>query len=209
MNDNKLLKHLKRAVSKFESRPILRCVHYDANGSIAATDSHRLLLIENFHNHNKEINQDIRTMEILDAPYPELGHLIPNKAKSKIKITISLSVLLRAAKALNTNTDEIIVMKIEQGKITFTNLHDEKIYGSPVKIEVNAQVVGESMKLGVNSRYIIDACEFLLDAKERYAVDDTVIHLYSENKPFTLEIKEGKYLYLVTPVRLNLPDGGK
>ena len=120
-----------------------------------------------------------------------------------------MSVLLRAAKALNTNTDEIIVMKIEQGKITFTNLHDEKIYGSPVKIEVNAQVVGESMKLGVNSRYIIDACEFLLDAKERYAVDDTVIHLYSENKPFTLEIKEGKYLYLVTPVRLNLPDGGK
>ena len=35
MNDNKLSKHLKRAVSKFESRPILRCVHYDANGSLA------------------------------------------------------------------------------------------------------------------------------------------------------------------------------
>ena len=203
MKPNKLLKHLKRAVFKFDSRPILKCAHYDGDGSLAATDSHRMLYIKDFHEHEKTFNQDVKTMEIKEEQYPDIKHLLPNKGDAKTKVVISLQVLLRVAKALNTQPNEFIEMNIKTDKIKFINYHDKMNYGEPMKIEVNARIDGEPMRIAFQAQYIIDACEFLIDAKERYAVDDVEITMYSPVRPITMEINEGQYLYLVTPVRRN------
>ncbi|MGM0217677.1 DNA polymerase III subunit beta [Enterococcus sp. AZ126] len=203
MKSNKLLKHLKRAVSQFESRPILKCAHYDKDGSLAATDSHRVLYIKNFHEHNKTFNQDVKTMEIKEEPYPDLKRLLPDKKNKKTTVTVSLEVLLRVAKALNTQANEIIEMDISDNVIKFINYHDKMNYGEPVQIKVNARVEGSPFRIAFQAQYIIDACEFLLDAKDRYVADDVEMTLYSSVRPMTMEIKEGQYLYLVTPVRMN------
>lgn len=203
MKPNKLLKHLKRAVSKFDSRPILKCAHYDEDGSLAATDSHRMLYIKDFHEHEKTFNQDVKTMELKEEQYPDLKRLLPNKKDAKTKVVISLEVLLRVAKALNTQPNEFIEMDIKSDKIKFINYHDKMNYGEPMKIEVNARIDGEPMRIAFQAQYIIDACEFLIDAKERYAVDDVEMTMYSPVRPITMEINEGQYLYLVTPVRRN------
>lgn len=202
MKANKLLKHLKRAVSQFDSRPILKCAHYDEDGSLAATDSHRMLYIKEFHAHGKTFNQDVRTMEIKEQQYPDINRLLPDKKESKTKVTISLEVLLRVAKALNTQPNEILEMSIGENSIKFINYHDKMNYGQPMRIKVNARIDGEPMRIAFQAQYVIDACEFLLDAKDRYALDDVEITMYTPVRPITMEIKEGKYLYLVTPVRM-------
>lgn len=203
MKANKLLKHLKRAVSKFDSRPILKCAHYDEDGSLTATDSHRMLYIKEFHTHGKTFNQDVKTMELKDMKYPDVSRLLPNKEDSKTKVVISLEVLLRVAKALNSLPNEIIKMSVGKTSIKFKNQHDEMHYGEPMIIKVNARIEGEPMDIAFQAQYIIDACEFLSDAKDRYALDDVEIMLYSTIRPMTMELKEGQYLYLVTPVRIN------
>lgn len=201
MKSNKLAKHLKRAVSDSEARPVLKCVRYGEDGSLAATDSHRLLYIKNFHTHEKAFNQDVRTLEIVDREYPDINRLIPTKEMTKLKVTISLNVLLRVAKSLYTSNNEVINLEIGEGHVTFTNSEDKIYYGEPVTIRTNARIEGESMAVSFVGKYLIEACEFLLDAKQRYAVDDVDFYFTSPIRPAFMEIEGGTYLYLITPIR--------
>lgn len=201
MKANKLLKHLKRAVYERDTRPILQCVHYDADGSLVATDSHRLLCIKDFHDHKETFNQDIKTLEIKHDNYPDVSRLIPDKKIANLKIKVSLSVLLRVAKSLKTQTSEVIKLEIKQNEIILTNQNDEIYYGEPVKVRIGAETEGEPMTISFLAKYIIEACEFLLDAKEMYALDTVDIYLVSAIRPVVMEIEGGKYMYLVTPVR--------
>ncbi|EQB4783580.1 DNA polymerase III subunit beta [Enterococcus faecalis] len=201
MKPNKLLKHLKRAVCNRETRPILQCVHYDSDGSLTATDSHRLLYIKDFHEHKETFNQDIKTLEIKHENYPDVSRLIPDKNIANLKIKVSLAVLLRVAKSLKTQTSEVIKLEIKQNEIILTNQNDEIYYGEPVKVRIGAETEGEPMTISFLAKYIIEACEFLLDAKEMYALDTVDIYLFSAIRPIVMEIEDGKYMYLVTPVR--------
>lgn len=194
-----LYRHLKRAASKYDTRPILKCVHYDTDGSICVTDSHRLLRINKFHDHEEQFNQDLSTMRILDGTYPDVNRLIPNKFCTEI--TISLSVLIRIMKALATSTSEVVSWELKENKITFSNESDKLYYGEPVEISANANIEGELFTISFMGRYIKECCEFFMDAKERYAIDNVKIKLSSPLKPVVFTTDEAKYVYLVTPVR--------
>lgn len=196
-----LHRHLKRAASSFDSRPILKAVHYDVDGSISVTDSHRLLRIADFHNHKEEFNQDLSTMMLLDGSYPDTSRLIPKKFSTEI--TISLSVLIRIMKALGTSADECVHWKMLEHKIIFSNQSDKMYYGEPVEISANANIEGDLFNISFKAKYVKECCEFFLDAKERYALDDVTIKMTSPLRPVIFTIDESKYIYLVTPVRTN------
>ena len=199
MEIKNLHKHLKKAASSFDSRPILKCVHFDKDGSIAVTDSHRLLLIKDFHEHTEEFNQDLTTMELKKENYPDVSRLIPDKFSTEV--IISLSILIRVMKALGTSKDEFVKWELSDNQITFSNNSDAQIYGGPVNIAVNANVKGEKIKISFNARYIKECCEFFIDAKERYAVDNVTIKMQDPTRPVVFSIGESKHIYLVTPVR--------
>ncbi|MDT2864660.1 DNA polymerase III subunit beta [Vagococcus carniphilus] len=200
MEIKNLHRHLKRAASNFESRPILKCVHYDEDGSIAVTDSHRLLVVKDFHNHEKEFNQDLTTMKLNDGVYPDVHRLIPEEFKTEI--TISLTVLIRIMKALGTNKEEFVTWKLSDEQITFSNQSDAQMYGGPVQISANASVTGEKFDISFSAKYVKECCEFFMDAKERYAVDNVTIKMVSPLRPVVFSIDESKHVYLVTPVRM-------
>lgn len=194
-----LHRHLKRAASSLDSRPILKAVHYDVDGSISVTDSHRLLRISDFHSHKEEFNQDLSTMMLLDGNYPDTSRLIPKKFSTEI--TISLSVLIRIMKALGTSSTECVRWELLEHKIVFSNQSDKIYYGEPVEISANANIEGELFDIYFNAKYIKECCEFFMDAKERYALDDVTIKMTSPTRPVIFTIDESKYIYLVTPVR--------
>lgn len=194
-----LYKHLKRTASNVNSRPILKCVHYGADGSISVTDSHRLLVIKQFHNHEKEFNQDLSTMRIVEDTYPNVSRLIPNDFRTEI--TISLSVLIRIMKDLGTTASENVQWELLENKIIFKNQSDKMYYGEPIEISANANITGEKFSICFLAKYIKECCEFFMDAKERYAVDNVTIKMTSPIRPVVFTIDESKYIYLVTPVR--------
>lgn len=194
-----LYRHLKRAASNMETRPILKCVHYDADGSIVVTDSHRLLRINDFHEHENEFNQDLSTMQLVDGNYPNVARLFPKNINTEI--TISLSVLIRIMKALGTSPGEMVTWKMLEDKIIFYNQSDKMYYGEPVEISANAKITGDLFKITFQAKYIKECCEFFMDAKERYALDNVTIKMTSPLRPVVFTIDESKYVYLVTPVR--------
>lgn len=203
MKDNKLFKHLKKTASKSLSRPVLRCVHYSNDGSIVVTDSHRLLKINNFHEHQESFSMDLWTMEISTRDYPDTSRLFPNKENASTKVKVSLSALLRAVTALKIGSDEIVLLDIKEDSVTINNLYDMKVYGRPLIIDLPAKCEGEYLKIGFNSRYLIDLCNFFLDVKQRYALDDVTFYITSKSRPALVEFEDEKFQYIVTPVRVS------
>lgn len=197
-----LNKHLKRTASDFDSRPILKCVHYGTDGSISVTDSHRMLLIKQFHTLEKEFNQDLSTMQIVEGVYPDVSRFIPSDFGTEI--TISLSVLIRIMKALGTKANEIVQWELLENKIIFRNQSDKMYYGEPIEISANANIIGEKFTICFSAKYIKECCEFFMDAKERYAVDNVTVKMASPIRPAVFTIDESKYSYLVTPVRTSI-----
>lgn len=203
MKDNKLFKHLKKTASKSLSRPVLRCVHYSNDGSIVVTDSHRLLKINNFHEHQESFSMDLWTMELSTKNYPDTNRLLPKREDASTTVKISLSALLRATTALKVSSDEIVVLEVKDKIITIKNLHDEKMFGGPLTIDLPVSKDGDDVIIAFNSRYLIDCCNFFLDAKERYAMDDVKFYINNSTRPVLVEIERSNFQYLITPVRVS------
>lgn len=200
MRQNKLMKHLKRAISKYESRPVLQCAHYDAEGSITVTDSHRLIKIDNFHTNEESFNLNLLTMELNGDNYPDTNNIIPKIEDMPTKLTVSLGALKRALLSLKTNTGDFINIDMFDGYITLSNPSD-KNESIDFEVKLNVAIEGDKYPIAFNTGYLIEAVEFLLDAKDRYAVDNVTIHMTSPVRPAVLKIEDQKYTYLVTPVR--------
>lgn len=199
MKQNKLMKHLKRAISKYESRPVLQCAHYGTDGSIVVTDSHRLIKIDNFHTHEESFNLNLLTMELNGDNYPDTNNIIPKIEDMPTKLTVSLGALKRALLSLKTNTGDFINIDMFDGYITLSNPSD-KNESIDFEVKLNVAIEGDKYPIAFNTGYLIEAVEFLLDAKDRYAVDNVTIHMTSPDRPAVLKIEDQKYTYLVTPV---------
>lgn len=66
MKTNTLIKHVKRVARKNKLRPVLGCLHYNENGNIYATDTHRAIIIKDFHASNQlfqPFNCDVRVRD--------------------------------------------------------------------------------------------------------------------------------------------------
>lgn len=65
------------------------------------------------------------------------------------------------------------------------------------------QVLKEKYSISFIAKYVKECCEFFIDAKERYAVDNVKIKMFSPIRPAVFTIDETRYVYIVTPVRTN------
>lgn len=203
MEPNKMLKHLKRAIDKSGTRPVLQCIHYDKDGSVCVTDSHRLLSIEGFHEHTETFNLNALTMELYtEGVYPDTKRLVPDIEKSNLKMTISIGALLRAAKSLQVTKNEIIKFNINEDNVIISNQSDAYT-DLNYEIKLNSLSVGDKFNISFNSKYIIEALEFFLDAKQRYAIDNVDIYMISPIRPVVMKIENESFTYLITPVRTN------
>ena len=200
MKQNKLMKHLKKAISHTGSRPMLECAHYDTDGSITVTDSHRLIRIENFHKNEEGFNLNLLTMELDEGSYPETSRLIPDIEDAKTKLTISLGALKRAVTSLKNGTGGAVNIQMFDDYIILYNSSD-KYENVKFEIKLNVAIKGERFPIAFDTNYLLDAVNFLLDAKQRFALDNVVFHMTSPIRPVVLKIEEQQYTYLVTPVR--------
>ena len=199
MQDNKLHQHLKKIVCQHAARPNLQCVQYHEDGSLRATDSHVAVWIKDFHNIGQTLIQDVRTLEFKELSYPDLDN---NFAKDNYsnKLKISLSVLKRVLTALKEGSfSNIVTLQLDPEKVVITNNHSNSEV--PIVVTVGCRYEGEPMEISFSAENLLKMVNFMLDAKQRYAVDDIEIFIRSSIRPVIAELEEGKYRFVVTPVR--------
>ena len=174
-----------------DSRPILQGISYNQEAKhIAATDSHRLLLIKT--DTPATYVQNPLTLEFLEGHYPDITRLIPsggfNIQINPADIDTSMIALLKAMK------EEVIELHITDYKLTV----NKEQQGALVTFDLNTKAEQPEI-IAANAKYICQALQFAKDAYKDFTKEDITFNYTSPIRPFTF--RTTCYDYLITPVR--------
>ena len=183
------LSNITKGVS--ESHPILQGISYNQEAKhIAATDSHRLLLIKT--DTPATYVQNPLSLSFLEGHYPDVTRLIPNGGFNiqinPADIDTSMIALLKAMK------EEVIEIHITDHKLS---IHKEK-QGALVTFDLSTKAEQPEI-IATNAKYICQALQFVKDAFKDFTKEDVTFNYTSPVRPFTF--KTSCYDYLITPIR--------
>lgn len=196
----KLLKHFKRVTdNSLDSRPILQCVYYNSDGSVSATDSHRLIHVKNFHQHEEPFALNLSTLEMNQGNYPNVDHLLFEINEELFHIKIDAEELKGGIRAFGSSAKLGLKMTFKEESVVL-----EPVSGnSTLKVMIDANVKNKGFDfIGFNGMYLLDALMFATDFYRK--TDDKVVTLYfdkSNVRSFYVIAKSPDYKYLVTPLR--------
>lgn len=97
------IKVAKKFTSTNTNRPSLIFVHHSKDGSIEATDSHRLIRIKNIHGFDKDYLVHPNTLEFATGHYPEINQMVEtNQGETTIRLNKEqLKIWLQMHRSLN------------------------------------------------------------------------------------------------------------
>lgn len=196
----KLLKHFKKVTSKQSSRPALQCIFYGEDGSLSATDSHRLIHIKNFHNYETPVLQNPETLEILtDVNYPRVDRMIPEMNEDTFQMKIDANELKLALKAVKEPKLGTVRMDFKGDCIELRS----GIKENSIVVRVDAKASNQSFEtISFNGSYLNDALMFCTDLIPR--LNDKIVTFYFDKspiRPFTVMAGNVDYIYICTPIR--------
>lgn len=189
-------KVLDGVVSKKDSRPILKGVHYQ-NGNAVATDSHQLVLFKDVTD-NKDLNVTIDLSNYLpiDGKYPETERLIPTENTTQLTFH-NVDELTGLVNYLKASKKQLVDMTITGSGVSM-ELHDAPGINYKQETEWN----GDDLKVSFSANYLYNALAYLdrLHKGDPANYDgDITFNFNGELRPFTIEY--GKMTYLICPVR--------
>ena len=176
-----------------DSRPILQGISYNQEAKhIAATDSHRLLLIKT--DTPATYVQNPLSLSFLEGHYPDVARLIPsggfNIQINPADINTGMIALLKAMK------EEVTELHITDHKLS---IHKEK-QGALVTFDLSTKAEQPEI-IAANAKYICQALQFVKDAYKYHTKEDITFNYTSPVRPFTF--RTSCYDYLITPIRRN------
>lgn len=200
INYKKFMKHAEKVTKGLpDTRPILKGVNHDDNGTLTVTDSHRLYQAHNV-NAPKNAVLDAVTGEPIEGNYPDTYRLIPYKDDAKATLYIpDVGVLVKVLKSMQ---QAAMVGGIKKGN-TFLTINRDGI-----KVDTMEEITftfnlpvdnpDELEETTISLQYVLEAFEMLADMG---AIDAT-LYWYGVTKPLTIN-PEGSddILALILPVR--------
>ena len=189
-------KILENVVSKKDSRPILKGVHYE-NGNMVATDSCQLVLFKNVVDDTKlNVTIDLNTYLPINMDYPETDRLIPTEQTTQL-VFHDLNELSSLVEYLKASKRHIVDMSIKGSGFTL-KLKDNPYMTYNQEVEWN----GDELEISYNPSFLYNALAYLGRLAKEQPVEytgDVVISFNGNLRPFKVEF--GNMTYLVTPVR--------
>lgn len=189
-------KILDGVVSKKDSRPILKGVHYQ-NGNMVATDSHQLVLFKDVvEDKNLSVTIDLSNYLPIDISYPETDQLIPTEHTTQL-VFHHLNDIKGLVDYLKASKKQLVDMTIKNQGFTL-KLQDNPYMTYNQEVEWN----GDELEISYNPSYLYNALAYLDRLAKEQPVEYTGDILISFNgglRPFTVVF--GNMTYLVTPVR--------
>ena len=189
-------KILDGVVSKKESRPVLKGVHYE-NGNMVATDSHQLVLFKDV-TEDKELNVtiDLSTYLPINMNYPETERLIPTEHTTQL-VFHNLDEIKGLVDYLKAGKKQLVDMTIKDQGFTL-KLQDNPYMTYNQEVEWN----GDELEISYNPSYLYNALAYLDRLAKEQPIEytgDILISFNGDLRPFTVVF--GNMTYLVTPVR--------
>lgn len=189
-------KILDNVVSKYDSRPVLKGVHYE-NGNMVATDSHQLVLFKDVvEDTNLNVTIDLSNYLPINMSYPETERLIPTEHTTQM-VFHHLSDIKGLVDYLKASKKQFVDMTIKEQGLTI-KLQDNSYMVYNQEVEFN----GDDLEISFNANYLYNALAYLDRLAKEQPVEytgDILISFNGDLRPFTVEF--GKMIYLVTPVR--------
>lgn len=189
-------KILDNVVSKSDSRPVLKGVHYE-NGNMVATDSHQLVLFKDMVEDTKlNVTIDLSTYLPINENYPETDRIIPTVWDTQI-IFHSLDELDGLVNYLKACKKQVVTMDIKDSSVS---LKLQASVGMTYTHEVEWS--GDSLQISFNASYLYNATAYLgrLSKEQPGAYSgDITFNFGSATRPFVMEY--GRMTYVISPVR--------
>lgn len=133
-------------------------------------------------------------LRVMDVKYISYKEILPKDYSTIIKVDTKdlLSAIERASLMAKEGKNNLIKCSVGEGFLTITSRSEE---GS-VKEEIFIDKNGESLDIGFNSKYVIDALKVIDD-------DEILIEFKSNLSPCAIKPMEGsEFQYLILPVRI-------
>jgi DNA polymerase-3 subunit beta len=142
-----------------------------------------------------EIENTKVVIRLLEGEYIKYADIIPktHKCRAVINTAELTDAIERASLLAKEGKNNLIRMKIEENSIVITSRSEE----GNVKEVVFAEIEGEGLEIGFNSKYILDVLKV---AEEEKIIMDFIA---SVNPCLIKSYEEDKYEYLVLPVRIS------
>lgn len=186
-------KLLESAVSKQDSRPILKCIHY-YHGNAYATDSHQLVKI----NYSKDSKEDILINTETGLPsfnkYPEVDNLFPTNNQIITTTIVDYSNATSLLVYLKANKKEVLQLKVSDNKITINSK-------SNIATTVNLKgFTGADLVITIDALYLYNIFNAIASLGKQYSLkDDIKINFSGKNSPVYIQYPTIKFI--ATPMR--------
>lgn len=189
-------KILDNVVSKYDSRPVLKGVHYQ-NGNMVATDSHQLVLFKDVvEDKSLNVTIDLSNYLPIDIIYPDTDRLIPTEHTTQL-VFHHLNDIKGLVDYLKASKKKLVDMTIKDQGFTL-KLQDNPYMTYNQEVEWN----GDELEISYNPSYLYNALAYLDRLAKEQPVEytgDILISFNGDLRPFTVVF--GNMTYLVTPVR--------
>lgn len=154
----------KKFVAKTETRPILNYVNHGVDGSIIATDSHRILRVNGIHGFKENYLVNPKTFNMAKGQYPDVEKLfnkddyILNFSLNKDQIKMWLQMFKSVNQMMKTLKIryETVTLHFGEGDIKFT-YHGQE--GMNFSLPVENYIKPEFEKIAFQASYMRDAME--------------------------------------------------
>ena len=212
------------ATANDDLRPTLSGVYFD-NGFIVATDAHKLVKVESSINGNfilpKKASQQLKNLlpkdtnvtlqynqtnalfsfdnitivtRLVDGKYPNYEAVIPKENPNRLSINRQefISVLKRMEVFANKQTNQI---RLDLSDFEVLISSEDTDYRSRAKETLNGVYSGQSMSIGVNTKFLVEMLNSL-------NCDEVYLDMSEPNRAILINGEEG-VLMLCMPIMLN------
>lgn len=184
-------KLLESVVSKQNSRPSLKCIHY-YKGNAYATDSHQLVKI-NYDKDNKD-NKDnylINTETGLPdyGKFPLVDNLFPDSKHITTTAVIDYFGVASLLVYLKANKKEVIQLKVSDSKI---EINSKSNIATIVKLK---EFTGEDLIINIDALYLYNIFNAVVSLGKQYKLkDDVKLNFLGKNTPVYIQYPTIKFL---------------
>lgn len=145
-----------------KTRPLLKGICYDSDGSLVATNSHIAIQVKGVHSFKEPMVIDPRSLEQIEGTYPNIDRLIPTDGDWRLHLNVSemkqLYDLVKAFKKQHVNiTLNDSHMQLSVNDLTFDLFTKDKVRNEDaIEFTLSVQYLMAGLKVFIDEGLDID-----------------------------------------------------
>lgn len=192
------MKHAKKFAGKSAARPILAGVYHAPDGSLAVTDAHRLLRVDNAHERTEPIVLDAKTNAPIDGVFPDISRVVPTSFCAEYTVggeTLDALILAHEiAVKVGGKKKPYAAITVGSGGPTIRTTCGTGMYEYAPTVRIDHS--GDDFTVHYNAQYVLDALLALRDFRPK----TVSMRFTGALSPIALETDNG-VLALILPIK--------